>query len=160
MLYLIEPDGGMKWSNLPAQQVLTAARESDADLSLLDWEASERTLDEDTLRVALRHGVPCTAGLVIEAGLVGEQGQAEHIRETHRDAQRAHAALQTQDALMENLLPGWTESGRELNARVDEGSESAAREAEGRAARRLNTSPDPALIDHWTSLGGELPATP
>lgn len=158
MLYVIEPGGGTRWIDLPARTILEALREHNADLSRLDWQESERRADEDAIRLALRHGARSSRGLVIDGRLITEQGRAAEIRQAHRNAQRARAALEPHDRVMERLFPGWIAHGQELDARVAESSEQAAREAEEDAASELASPPDPELIEHWESLGGRLPS--
>jgi hypothetical protein len=157
MLYMVEPDAPLKWSDLPADMVFRAVAQSGADLAQLEWDVADRPADPAIVRLAIRHGVRCSVGLVVDGGLVAEHDQPARIREAHRNAQQAHAALEQQNALMERLIPGWTEHDAELSTRIDESSERAAARADEEASEALDSAPDPALIDHWTALGGRLP---
>ncbi|MGX5654366.1 hypothetical protein ACWKWC_06290 [Geodermatophilus nigrescens] len=158
MLYLAQPNGALKWEDIPAQSTLEAAAKYGRDLSGLSWkDSTERTLTLDVLRVALRHGVACSAGLVVDAGLVVQLGHAGEIRRTSSNAQQARDLLVRENQVMEQISPGWTEHGRQLDAEIAKTTDKAIREAEEDAAEILAAPAIPALIKHWRKLGGRLP---
>ncbi len=71
MMYLLEPDLAMWWSRQPAGLWLATARSSGYDLAQIDdWIPAERRADAVLVRLAMRHGVPCGRGLVLDGGLV------------------------------------------------------------------------------------------
>ncbi len=156
MLYLIRPEGRLQWNDLPAALVLNAARANGADLSGLDWLNAERDQAPDIVRSGLRHGVPCRAGIAIDAAHVIDLDRADEIRRLHAQAaQNRHR--EANGAFMERLMPGWGEHGRKLDAQIAEGGERAAREAEEDAKETLSAPVRPELVEHWRSLGGFLP---
>jgi hypothetical protein len=158
VLYLAQPTGALKWEDIPARTTLEAATKHGGDLARLDWkESTERQLTSDVLRVALRHGVACTAGIAFDAGYMHLLDHADEIRRTSTNAQQAHAMLERENQLREQLLPGSAEYGRQLNERIAESTANAIQEAEVAAAEVLAAAVDQALVEHWRSLGGRLP---
>ncbi len=157
MLYLIEPNGPLKWNDLPARVVLEAARDRNVDLARLDWPVAERPPTRDFLRVALRHGVACSVGLVVDAGDVIDLTRADELRGHAAKTPAMRESLASADALMERLAPGWTEHGRDLDAKIVESLERAAQEADEDVAELLAAPVKPELLEHWRSLGGFVP---
>ena len=159
MLFLVGANGSLRWCDHSAFSLFPIVRESGADLARLDWQPSERGVwDATSLRLALRHGVACSLGLVVDAGTVLEQERAAGIRRAYREAAQAQVALEPHNVAMERLFPGWVAYGRELDVGIAESSEDAAMEAEEDAATDLAAPVDPALVEHWQSLGGRLPS--
>lgn len=160
MLYLVKPSGAVDWTDMPASAMRLAA-EHDGDLARLDWQPSERRDHGLLLALALRYGVKCSIGLVLEAGYVAEQDQPAQIATTYREASAAHAALAPYHAAMQQLLPGSTEHRRKLDEDVDRSVREGHDRARGEAARAFSErDPDSKLQEHWISLGGSLPTTP
>jgi hypothetical protein len=158
VLYLLKPPMKLMWEDYPAEPVLTIARErNDVDLARLDWKPSERPLTTDGIRVALRHGVRCSTGIVVEGIHLVELSRAGELRQLAVEGQAARAALAPHDALMEKISPGWTEHGRELDARIAATMDEAVREAQEEAAELLAAPVQPELSAHWRSLGGVVP---
>lgn len=157
MIYLVEPSRRGQWCNVHSKVVLTAARERAADLSKLDWAPSEAAATDAHVRVALRHGTPVPGGLVVDAGLLGEQDQADLIRQAHRRAAASREQLAPVEAKLERVMPGNTERGRELDRRVDESTARAVERAEEEAAEALRSAADDRLVAHWRALGGVVP---
>lgn len=156
MLYLVRPNTGLAWNDLPTNTVLDAARERGVDLADLAWEPAERELTLDVVRLALRHGVACSTGIVLPGIVLYEEQKAQELRSIHADLVEARAKAYTPqlEAFLEALTPGWTESGRELDARVDESNARSVREAEEVRSRLLASEPLAPLVAHWRSLGG------
>jgi hypothetical protein len=60
--------------------------------------------------------------------------------------------------LMERLMPGWLESARDLDARVDVSQAQTVERARRDLDRAIQSAqPEAALVDHWGGLGGALP---
>jgi hypothetical protein len=157
VLYLIEPNGPLKWNDLPARVVLEAARDRNVDLARLDWPVAERPPTLDFLRVALRHGVACSVGIVVDAKDVIDLTRADDLRARAARTPEMRASLAPQDALMEKLLPGSAEYSRNLDAQIVESMERLAWEAEDDVAELLAAPVKPELVEHWKSLGGFVP---
>ena len=155
MLYLISPTAPLQWCNMPARSTMELAREHGADLARLEWQPAERPYDTDLVRLAPRHGHPCSAGIVVDAGDVYTLGHAELIRRSQADVEQAQENLRANNELMERLIPGWTEHGRELDARIARSSEDAAARADREAEELLAGEPNPDLVSHWRGLGGQ-----
>lgn len=157
MLYLLTHHSEVRWCALPAQLVLAAVSDHGADLARLDWQTSELPRSDNDLRVALRHGVPCSTGLVVDGGRLHQQRQADLIRNSRARAGRTQTSVRPHDATMERLFPGWTEGSQQLDQRIAESHHRAVHRAEGAARAELAKPVDQALADHWTRLGGTLP---
>jgi len=159
MLYLVRPKTRLAWNDLPTKTVLEVAREQSVDLADLVWEPSEHELTWDIVRLALRHGTACSTGIVLPGIVLYEEQKARELRSIHADLVEARAQAYTPqlEAFLEALTPGWAESGRELDARVDASNARSVREAEDVRSRLLASAPQQALVTHWRSLGGVEP---
>ena len=159
MLYLVQPDRRMKWTDmLPDSMIFKAVEERGLDLTQLEWKEAERQADDTTVRLALRHGRETSVGLVLEAWIVGLQDRPRDIRETHRAASVARAKLEPQNKMVDAILgPGSTEYRTELDARVDESVKQSAAEADEELEEKLAGEAKPSLVECWASLGGRLP---
>jgi hypothetical protein len=85
-------------------------------------------------------------------------GRADELRVEQQQMDELQAqARQQHGVLMDSLVPGWAESGEELDARVRASSEMVAREAMADLAEVLTAPVNAALAQHWVRLGGRLP---
>ena len=157
MLYLVKIDRSTRWVDLPAQMVLEAAQRGELDLDRIPWGPAERTADDVTVRLALRHGLASSHGIVVRAVDISGTDRAEQLAESLAGVHRSQEALVGHDQAMEQLMPGWIESGRQNAAEVDAGVAESIAEAEKRLAERLTREPDAGLVAHWASLGGVVP---
>ncbi|USX50616.1 hypothetical protein [Lentzea sp. HUAS12] len=159
MLYLLLPDLTMKWVDVPATSTLKLARENDADLSQLPWEPSERRASTTVVRWALRHGVPTAHGLVLHAPELSVVDTPNEIKKAHEGVKQSREQLANSAAsrLVEQIMPGSAEHGRQLDAEVDSSTAAALLEAEKELQESLSAEADHDLIDHWKKLGGALP---
>ncbi len=158
MLYRLSPPGEVTWSDLPTETI-QLAQDNHADLARLLWAPTEtRAFSSDLLRLALRYGVPCGDGIVVSAVDVADLGRADELRLLNRQSSDAHRELRsTNGAFMEQLSPGWTAQGEELDRRIIESTEHTAREAEADLDEQLAATPKPEVVEHWNRLGGNLP---
>ncbi len=105
MMYLLEPSRAMWWSRQPAALWLAQARTQGYDLAQIDdWTRADREADDVTLRLALRHGVPCSRGLVLDGGvaslhLTQAAGGAPAENDPRRQLARALDAARWQSGL-------------------------------------------------------------
>ena len=158
MLYLLKPTRAIEWADVPAKMTLSLVEEHGADLARLGWEPSERRDHDALLSLALRYGVKCSTGLVLDGGYVSNHDHPAQIARAHRDASAARAALAQSDTFMDSIAPGWTEYGREMDERVDESVGRVYTEAQERAGQALaDREVDPELLTHWSALGGRSP---
>ena len=160
MLYRLIPPTTLQWSDFPAgTQMFNTAVEHGADFDRLEWQPTEaRVFSADMLRVALRHGVVSNIGIILSAMHTVALGRADELRLGQQQIDELGTQIRQQNGpLMEALIPGWTESGEELDERVRQSTERSARVAEGDLAKVLAAPVDPALADHWQRLGGVLP---
>jgi len=157
VVYLIQPHGPLLWNSVSDRMTFGAVREHGADLAQLDWEPSELPFTPDMLRVALRHGVACSAGLVLGDGEVARLGRPGELRGIIASSPQRRQGLASADAVMERVDPGWMERQRELDAGVNESVEQQAQQADRDVAGLLAAPVQPDLVEHWRSLGGRLP---
>ncbi|WP_058742763.1 hypothetical protein [Curtobacterium citreum] len=160
VLYLVHPSGRLFWNDLPSSLTLDIVAEHGGDLARLEWQASERQEGVAAVRLALRHGVICSTGLVVPGHIISDLLRPAELAQLAREAQisseRSRASMP--DALMEQVMPGWKKSGEELDARVAESVAESIREAEAELQELYDAPVKPELRAHWAALGGVLPA--
>jgi hypothetical protein len=159
MLFLVRPNLTLRWIELPASLLRDLQQQGGIDLADLSWQDSEGPLTTEAVRVALRHGVPCSVGIVVEAIYIIELGRADEIRETHARAQAAQDELRASPSgeLMEAIAPGWGEQGRQLDERIAASAADVIAEAEEDAAQLLAAPVKAELLEHWRRIGGPVP---
>ncbi|HEY4269065.1 MAG TPA: hypothetical protein VGM94_12825 [Galbitalea sp.] len=164
MLYLVMPTRQMYWTDLLGQDVLDYAALYGKDLGEVDWwKPAERSANDDDVRVALRYGIASTAGIVVDAGHMAVVHRPDSMRQTFREtaAIRAKAAPQTEAVerfIDDHISPGWYESARALDIRVEQSLTRSLAEAEKDAREEISGSaPVDALVDHWKALRGSIP---
>ena len=161
MLYRLRPLTDVTWCDVPGSTIDLAERHPGAELDRLPWLPAEaRPFSVDLLKIALRHGATTASGIALDAVHTADLGRPDELRRTHRAAEDAHAKLRASSAgqLMEQLMPGWTASGEDLDARIRTGTNNAIQEAKEDLAEVLAAPERPDLVEHWTRLGGHLPA--
>jgi hypothetical protein len=159
VLYRLSPPNRLTWADVPSRGVIELVEENGGDLGGLEWrEVEAREFSIDLLRLAFRHGSSaCRDGIVVSALHVVDLGRSDELRLLSHEGTELHAELRGQQAFMEKVLPGWTAHGEELDRRITEGMEEAAREAEEDLAQELTAPPKPEVVAHWTALGGAVP---
>ena len=160
MLYRLTPPAQLELADFPGgTKYLETAVEQGADFDKLEWRRTEHLVfSSNVLRIALRHGVRSSVGIVLSAMHTTDLGLADEVKLGQQQIDELQAQIRQQSgARMESLFPGWTKSGEELDAQVRAGTEEAAQEAEARLAEELAAPVNPALADHWVQLGGKLP---
>lgn len=161
--YLVKPDITVFWSDFSEYMIDRLVKENPeftVDFTRFDWKPSERPFDAGLVNIALRYGAPAGDGLVVAGrDLVPldyfRDMKAILDRELTRDsANVGHAAL------FEQLMPGWTEGTRELDARVAEAQRATVARAERSMLKALAVPAKPELVEHWQDLGGSVPPPP
>jgi hypothetical protein len=161
MLYLVHPDTRMSRSALSGSDVLNVVRLRDVDLAPLHWEPLERIADDVVLRLALRRGVACSTGIVIDGELVRVAERPAALRRGYEFAEDARRAAQSggNSAFMEQIHPGWTKQVKDVDGRFDGAVARALSRAERTLADELDAvDPDAQLVEHWLWLNGRFPA--
>lgn len=159
VLYRLRPPADLTWTDL-SSSALELVHKHGADLARLEWLPVEgREFSSDILRIALRHGTTdCSDGLVVDYQYLLDLGRSDEIRLLQHQGQELQQQIRTQSGeTMEQLMPGWTEHGDDLDRRVAESSERTAREADRELAAVLAAPIKPELVEHWRALGGQLP---
>lgn len=161
MLYLVHATHELKWNDMPAGTTLALAKENpDADLARLEWQEPDTyTLTLDDVRLALRHGHPCSTGIVVDAWPLLAQRRPDDLQSTAMRSAEAQRRVRDSPAarLMERVAPGWTQHGEELDAEIDASTLREVRKAEAEARSFFDAPVNDDLVAHWTRLGGQLP---
>lgn len=160
MLYLLLPDRTMKWVDLPAQSIYKLAKENQADMANLPWDALDRRADDITLRLCLRRGHTCSAGIVVGGEELAVMQTPQNILKAQAASKDAHKALDASPTaeLLERLMPGNAKEKQRLNAEADTATAQALDNAVAELEGALAAEPHPDLVEHWRHLGGTLPS--
>ena len=154
MFYLLRPDLTIQWIDRPVKMTLGVIEKHDADLGNLDWLPAERQFDQQTLGLALRHGIGCSKGIALPAVVLTTVDRPQNLTKAYMDVRESEAALAAQDEVMEKLMPGWKAHGEQLSAEVEQSSAASIRGAQAEAEALLAAEPKPELIAHWERLTG------
>jgi hypothetical protein len=156
MIYLIHPGRTMKFAKTPGisdDQALGLVREAGQRyLKQLSWEDTTSLASFTVVRLALRYGLACDGGILLDSGFIGTAEAPAHIAEVHATAERDWEALRPKIEEMERAIPGLIPMGDLLSA--DEGIASAHEDI---AFWLEDAEPKDDLISAWRSLGGAVP---
>ncbi|MFI6960029.1 hypothetical protein ACIBJI_42005 [Nocardia sp. NPDC050408] len=156
MLYLIRPPRTVEWVDLPHHVLDIAVEHGGLDLARLQWVPTEQIkFHPAILRLALRSGVPCSAGIVVKGTDLVPYTWLLELYEVSKKPARLQD-LPNED-LMEFLTPGWKERSRELDERVAQSMLDTITRAERELAEELANLPTEGVVQHWRELGGALP---
>lgn len=148
MYYLIKPDQNFEWSEFSERDV----EKFGIELEKLPWESSDRKLDPTTLRLALRNGTAVTRGIAVTLSAIDPR---DRLVELLGIKSRDSSSLPGTD-LMEYLMPGWKETGRALDEKIDAQRKKMIDEARDDLLEALAKPADDILVEHWKSLGGVI----
>ncbi|WP_285100686.1 hypothetical protein [Promicromonospora sp. MEB111] len=157
MLYRIRTDHTTEWVNSFGKKDFALLVEHGRTADDLPWEPAERIADGDTIRLALRYGVPSRVGLVVDVGDLVPLDHRDQVLKAHADWLAARPAYRKQVERLEPIMPG----GLAHHDHLDEAVDASVRETINRAhAEFLEAIESPAnttLVRHWRSLGGRVP---
>jgi hypothetical protein len=156
MLYRLRPPADLTCCAVPG----VAARLARAELDGLPWApAEQRAFGDDLVRIAVRHGVPSHAGIVLDVRHTLDLGRADDLRRNRLVLDEAREELRDSASmrLIEQLYPGSFEWGAHLDEQARKTIERVARKAEADLAEVLAAPARPELIEHWRRLGGRYP---
>lgn len=158
MLYRLRPPMVLEWSGFPGFDTFETAREHQLDFDRLDWKPTESLVfSQDVLRIAVRHGVTSSTGLILDAQHTIDLARADELRVLNMQMDTVQADQRAQaGSRMERVLPGWATAGEQLDADVRKGTEREARKATADLKATLATPAREDLTQHWTRLGGSL----
>ncbi|WP_074304858.1 hypothetical protein [Mycobacteroides abscessus] len=154
--YLIQPNLRLLWCDVSEYMSDRFAKdhpEVDIDLGRLEWQPAERPFDVETLRIALRYGSSTGRGLIVSGRDLVPLTYARDMQAIRsRDSTKLPSA-----AFFEQVMPGWTEQTRELDAKVDASMAQTRERAERELEQAMSREPVSALVEHWRALGGVIP---
>ena len=142
------PNGALLWQDFSWQSIQQAIRHNpEVELAKIEgWQPSDTfRMNPTVMRLALRHGVACSGGIVFDGGLVSAEDRPGLLRRTHAEANAAHAKL-----------PQWAQHP-ELDAKVDQSVRLAISKAVDELNAELAAPVNHALVGHWRRLGGVVP---
>ncbi|MCS6576426.1 hypothetical protein NYS52_18010 [Curtobacterium flaccumfaciens pv. flaccumfaciens] len=159
MLYLVRPYASLQWNDFPTRLALEAVAEHEVDLAKLDWDLSDHKATTEVIRLAVRHGVACSTGIVLPGIVLSNAYRASDLQQIHQDFAQSRAKAQTpaMEQFMESIMPGWIKRGEELDAQIDQSNAEFLRKANEGRAKLLAAAPQPDLVAHWEALGGDDP---
>lgn len=154
-MYLIEPTGRVRWTDLPERMLMDGVKEHDVDLARLDWrEDTERRITNELLQIAVRHGIACSVGIAIPASQISVAEHPETLRKAHAAVVKSRENLGGAEDLMEALAPGWKADTERLNAEGDAATARSLAEFQSEADAVMAAPVNEELVLHWRSLGG------
>ncbi|MGP5376382.1 hypothetical protein ACTXM8_10360 [Brachybacterium alimentarium] len=153
MYYLITPPYSLKWTDSPAR-VVEVYRDR-GDLGDLEWrDAEEPHLPALVIHLAMRHGDVCSKGIAFPMDYVSRAERPAKLTSGLENIKTSEAKHAGNDQLMEALMPGWTEHGRQLMGQLEESNRQSVAEAEAEAAPLLEAPVRPDVVTAWASMGG------
>lgn len=159
MLYRVQPNGRVTWNEM-SRSLFEDIGVEKIELDRLDWQDVEEPIrPADVLAVAVRHGFPTGSGLAVEAHHISALRRPGTLRESYANLKKAaaHPQIKATDEIIEQMAPGWIESGKRNDAAVEESTQQSIREAEDKARAVLDAPVKEELADHWGRLGGIAP---
>lgn len=163
MYYLLKPDTTVCWTDISEYTIERLEKNAGIaiDYNRFDWQPAERPFDAGTLNIALRYGTPTQTGIAVAGRDLVELDRYREIAAIARTgAWREDPGAFPSAALMEAIYPGWTEAGRKLDQDLLESTRKTAEGAEQDMRESFSKPLDPALVEHWQSLGGSIPPQP
>lgn len=156
-MYLIEPTGRVRWTDLPERMLMDGVKEHGVDLARLDWrEDTERRITNELLQIAMRHGIACSIGIAIPVTQISVVEHPETLRKAHAAVVKSRRNLGEAEDLMEALVPGWKADTERLNAEGDAATERSLAEFQSEADGVMAAPINEELVRHWRSLGGSV----
>lgn len=151
MLYLLKPDGSTGSVDFLDKQLVD--EHEGIDFSKVEWEPHDRTLDAETLDLALRYGYVVPQGIAVDAA---DLGALDHLRLLLSiDPDNNRLSDKPSRPLMESILGSeYTKHTIELDDKVKQGHERSIEEARKDLAEALETPQRVDLVGHWRALGG------
>ncbi|AMU57214.1 hypothetical protein PP614_04770 [Mycobacteroides abscessus] len=163
MYYLLKPDITVLWSDISEYTIERLVKNNPdftVDYSRFDWQPAERTFDAGLLHTALRYGVAVDWGLAVAGKYLVP---LDHFRDmegvVRKEAMRDSTNVPHAD-LFEQIWPGWGDSTRELDQRVQQSQQRTYERAEQEMREAFAKPINPELAQHWQDLGGSLPPQP
>jgi hypothetical protein len=166
VLYLLEPTPSLAvlHNRTPGSTgILKHARtDGDVDLACLDWEPGLHPADVQVLlRLALIHGTACTRGLVIDGALVAVLDRGHRLTRGYRKIEPPGVRTPDHQRAVDQWLgipPSVGRRRRAMDQLIETQHANDLTTAMARASKLLARPLEPALLIHWTSLGGRGPS--
>lgn len=163
MFYLIKPDLTVLWADISENLVGRLAKdhpEIDIDYLKLPWQPSERRFDAGLLNIALRYGIAVPGALVVGAQALVELDYYRNMENILTQNQQRDSTNVPHAEFFETVMPGWTEHGRQLDHDIVESQKRTVERAYQDVRDVMSKPIDPALGEHWQSIGGPIPPQP
>lgn len=156
-MYLIAPPFSVKWTGdyVPQDFKKMVFENPDFNIDVYDWHPVEEPFGEPQLQIALRRGHLKREGILLDAGELSRLRQITELTKSKARLDASNARMrESQGDFMEQLIPGWEEHGRKLDAEVDAGVKRTIDEARAEVESVLSEEPKPELVEYWRRSGG------
>jgi hypothetical protein len=123
----------------------------------LPWEPAERIADGNTIRLALRYGVPSRMGLVVDVGDLVPLDHRDQVVKAHAEWIALRPDYRKQVEKLEPIMPGGLAHHDHLDVEVDTSVRETINRAHADFLQAIESPADASLVRHWQSLGGSVP---
>jgi hypothetical protein len=156
MLYLVRPYATLKWNDSPTRLALDGGAEDELDLADLEWELSDGRATTGAIRLALRHGMACSIGIVLPGVVLSDAYRPSDLRQIHLDLTESGSSAGTTaiNRFLEEILPSWIKRDEQFDAENDRSKAEFLRRVVTGRTKLLAAAPQSHLVEHWESLGG------
>jgi hypothetical protein len=151
MMYLICPERVILWIDLGAP-VCFEAVEMGLDLGRLSWRPSRLPWDKSTLPLALAHGAPCSAGIIVPAEIYGSVDRARKLQNFYLRLRQSPASPDPGKSAVDLRSTQWAALEGSLERRIRQEWADALSRARTEADTVLAREPQPELLEHWKRL--------
>ena len=160
LMYLLLRPGQMLLSSGASEddvdEALRANPDRGFDLGRLEWQPfDDWPLDEDTIRVAIRHGTATREGIAVGAQSIVPLW---NWRVQRSFLPAGSTSLPGAEVMDQFYVDDWRELARARDSRIDAGRQRGVEQARGELDAALAAAvPEATLVEHWRNLGGVLP---
>ena len=158
MLYRFRPTGASDWIDSIGRSDFALIDQYNGDLDKLEWQPAERMLDEDTLRLALRHGRPSRFGIVVDPIDLVPLDHLRRIVQSHADLVAVRPEYRATLAKMEVVFPGQLDEEEREHQELDAVIADSIKRSRAELDEALKAQPIDSLVAHWLAVGGTLPS--
>jgi hypothetical protein len=157
MLYRIRANQTTEWVSHFDKKIFGLFAEHGGTVDDLEWKPSERIVDGDTIRLALRYGVRSQIGLVVDSGDLEPLDHRDQMMKSHAEGLARRPEHRKLAENIEPIMPGRLVHQDHLDSEVDASVRETIGRAQAKFLRAVETPVDATLVQHWQSLGGRIP---
>lgn len=165
MLYLLKANGSLVWTDMPKNVLdLIVEKGTDFDLSNLDWQPTEVSVTETTLRLAVRQGSAVKDGILMDAGPIIIEERPMKLLNLHLEGEKtfdrleATPSYQVTEEFLEAQAPGWKAASEQSRKDVQTSMQRSIQDARNDLDLALTAPVKNDVVEHWKNLGGYEPS--